>query len=88
MIVSAFLELSSNSTPAGNYAVRYLFAAAGSAVCLPAIRKVGVGWFSTISAVFLMISAIATYFTTVYGRQWRDNVDAKKAAKKEGENQV
>jgi ABC-type long-subunit fatty acid transport system fused permease/ATPase subunit len=68
--------------------VRYLFAAAGSAVCLPAIRKIGVGWFSTISALFLVVATIATWFTAEYGRKWRDAVDAKKAAKKEGANQV
>lgn len=68
--------------------LRYIFAAAGSAVCLPAIRKIGVGWFSTISALFLVAASIATYVTTLYGRQWRDAVDARKAAKKEGEIQV
>ncbi|KAF2726931.1 MFS general substrate transporter [Polyplosphaeria fusca] len=72
----------------GNYMLRYMFAAAGSAVCLPAIRKIGVGWFSTISAVFLVLAAAATYITTLYGKQWRDAIDAKKAAKKEGENRV
>lgn len=73
---------------AGNYMVRYLFAAAGSAVCLPAIRKIGVGWFSTISSIFLVVATVATYVTTLYGKQWREAVDAKKAAKKEGVNRV
>jgi membrane-associated phospholipid phosphatase len=68
--------------------VRYIFAAAGSAVCLPAIRKIGVGWFSTISAGFLVVATAATYVTTVYGKKWRESMDAKKAAKKEGENRV
>jgi hypothetical protein len=73
---------------AGNYMVRYLFAAAGSAVCLPAVRKIGVGWFSSISALFLAIATLATYATTLYGSQWREAIDAKKAAKSEGEGQV
>ncbi|KAF2257802.1 MFS general substrate transporter [Lojkania enalia] len=73
---------------AGNYMLRYMFAAAGSAVCLPAIRKIGVGWFSTISAFFLIGATLATYITTLYGRQWREAVDAKKEARREGENQV
>ncbi|KAF2118855.1 major facilitator superfamily domain-containing protein [Lophiotrema nucula] len=73
---------------AGNYMLRYMFAAAGSAVCLPAIRKIGVGWFSTISALFLVVAAGMTYVTTIYGRGWRDAVDAKKMARKEGENGV
>jgi hypothetical protein len=68
--------------------VRYVFAALGSAVCLPAIRKIGVGWFSTISALFLVVAAAATYATARYGTEWGEAVDAKKAAKKEGENQV
>ena len=82
------IHLTDFAAVAGNYMVRYMFAAAGSAVCLPAIRAIGVGWFSTISALFLVIATIATYVTTLYGKQWREAVDAKKAAKKEGENQV
>ncbi|KAF2463663.1 MFS general substrate transporter [Lindgomyces ingoldianus] len=73
---------------AGNYMVRYMFAAAGSAVCLPAIRKIGVGWFSTISSIFIVVATIVTYITTLYGKQWRETVDAKNAARKEGGNQV
>jgi len=73
---------------AGNYMVRYLFAAAGSAACLPAVRKIGIGWFSTISALFMVVAAVATYATALHGRQWREAVDAKKMAKKEGEDQV
>ena len=48
---------------------------------MPAIDGIGVGWFSTISAVFLVVSTVAVYFTTLYGRQWRENVDAKKKVK-------
>ncbi|KAF2800480.1 MFS general substrate transporter [Melanomma pulvis-pyrius CBS 109.77] len=73
---------------AGNYMVRYMFAAAGSAACLPAVRKIGVGWFSTISALFLVVATIATYITTLYGKEWREAMDAKKVARKEGENRV
>jgi hypothetical protein len=62
--------------------VRYIFAALGSAVCLPAVRKIGVGWFSTISALFLVLAAAATYATAAHGTEWREAVDAKKAAKK------
>lgn len=64
---------------AGNYMVRYLFAALGSAVCLPAIEKIGIGWFSTISAVFLVVSTIAVWVEIRYGKSWRDSIDAKKA---------
>ncbi|KAK5069838.1 hypothetical protein LTR51_008152 [Lithohypha guttulata] len=67
---------------AGNYQIRYVFAAVGSAVCLPAIEKIGVGWFSTISAAFMSASAVALWFVCLYGQQWRHEVDAKKARRK------
>jgi len=73
---------------AGNYFMRYMFAAGGSAVVLPAVRAIGVGWFSTISALFLVCGALGTYATALYGKGWREAIDAKKAASKEGENQA
>lgn len=63
---------------AGNYMIRYLFAALGSAFVLPAVEKIGVGWFSTISAAFLAVSAAATWSAVVWGREWRDGVDERK----------
>jgi hypothetical protein len=68
--------------------MRYMFAAAGSAAVLPAVRAIGVGWFSTISALFLVAGAAATYVTALYGKGWRDSIDEKKSARKEGEGQV
>ena len=70
---------------AGNYAVRYVFAAAASAGVLPAVRGMGVGWFSTISAGFLVVAAGATWATAVWGRGWREGVDERRAKGKEGE---
>lgn len=64
---------------AGNYQIRYVFAAAGSAVCLPAIEKIGVGWFSTISALFLALCTAGLWLVCVYGQKWRHEIDAKKA---------
>jgi MFS family permease len=72
----------SGEVVAGNYMVRYFFGAFGTAVVLPAIEKVGVGWFSTISALFLVVSTIAVHITTLYGRGWRENIDAKREARK------
>ncbi|KAL2436587.1 MFS-type transporter ppsE [Exophiala dermatitidis] len=66
---------------AGNYMIRYVFAAAGSAVCLPAIEAIGVGWFSVISSGFLIVSAVAVWATTVWGEGWRRAVDQKKKDK-------
>lgn len=68
--------------------MRYMFAAAGSAACLPAVRAIGVGWFSTISAMFLIAGAAATYVTALYGKSWRVAIEEKKAAKKAGDNQA
>lgn len=63
---------------AGNYFVRYLFACLGTAVVLPAVESVGVGWFSTVSAGFLGLSALGTWACVVWGRGWREGVDRKR----------
>ena len=70
----------SSEVMAGNYVIRYTFAAAGTAACLPVIEKIGVGWFSTISAVFLFVSAIGVWATAKWGSEWRE-----RTAKGEGE---
>lgn len=38
---------------AANYLLRYIFGAAGSALVLPAVERIGIGAFSTISAGFV-----------------------------------
>lgn len=65
---------------AGNYMVRYLFGAMGTAVVLPAVESIGVGWFSTISAGFMVVAALAAAATVKWGRGWRDAVDEKRRA--------
>ncbi|KAI1814164.1 major facilitator superfamily domain-containing protein [Poronia punctata] len=65
---------------AGNYAVRYLFGCLATAVVLPATETIGVGWYSTISSLFVFAGAISTYLSVRYGKQWRDAIDAKQAA--------
>jgi hypothetical protein len=62
---------------AGNYMFRYVFAALGSGLVLPAVEKIGVGWFSTISAVFLVTAGLCVWATTIFGDKWRDQIDAK-----------
>jgi hypothetical protein len=52
-----------------------------SAVVLPAINKIGVGWFSTISAIFLVLATVLTYITAVFGKSWREKIDARIARK-------
>jgi hypothetical protein len=60
-----------------------LFAALGSATVLPAVEKIGVGWFSTISALFLMASSLATLAAVLWGRGWREKIDQKRRADRE-----
>lgn len=69
---------------AGNYFVRYLFACLGTAVVLPAVEGIGVGWFSTVSALFLVCSAGGTWAVVVWGRGWREAVDAKRRRRRRG----
>lgn len=62
---------------AGNYLARFLFAAAGTAVCLPAIDSIGIGWFSTISGLFVSVTAFMVWLLTMYGETWRLARDEK-----------
>ncbi|QIX01549.1 hypothetical protein AMS68_007066 [Peltaster fructicola] len=71
------MQKQSAEVVAGNYLMRYFFAAAGSAACLPVVEKIGVGWFSTISAAFLVVAAIGTWATTKWGGSWREAVDER-----------
>lgn len=66
----------------GNYFLRYLFACLGTAVVLPAVESIGVGWFSTISALFMVASALGTWATIIWGKGWREKVDRKRRAKR------
>jgi MFS family permease len=63
---------------AGNYVVRYMFAALGSAVVLPAVEKIGVGWFSTISAAFLVVASLMMGAAILWGKGWREGIDEKR----------
>ncbi|KAJ5487193.1 hypothetical protein N7530_001493 [Penicillium desertorum] len=68
---------------AGSYLFRYVFGALGSGLVLPAVESMGVGWFSTISALFLVASGVGVWLTTVFGDQWRDKVEKKNQRKAE-----
>lgn len=57
---------------AGNFMVRYLFGAVGSAVVLPAIGSIGVGWFSTISALMMVLGTVGVYAVVRWGTGWRE----------------
>jgi hypothetical protein len=68
---------------AANYVVRYVFACIATAVVLPATETIGVGWFSTLTAVLLLVCAASLVATVRWGKKWRDAVDRKKGEKKE-----
>lgn len=72
----------SSEVVAGNYMIRYLFSALGTAFVLPAVEAMGVGWFSTISCGFLIFGALVTYSAILWGKKWRDDLDAKMRAAK------
>ncbi|KAL2823568.1 major facilitator superfamily domain-containing protein [Aspergillus cavernicola] len=61
----------SSMVVAGNYQIRYAFAAAGSIACLPGTEAIGVGWFSAISAIFLFVAMVLVQFVILYGERWR-----------------
>ncbi|KAJ5185325.1 hypothetical protein N7491_006804 [Penicillium cf. griseofulvum] len=68
---------------AGSYLLRYVFGALGSGLVLPAVEAMGVGWFSTISALFLVVSGGCVWLTTAFGDQWRNKVEKKNQRKTE-----
>lgn len=73
---------------AANYFVRYLAGCLGTAVVLPAIEGVGVGWFQTISALFLVASTIGVMAAIRWGESWRKATDAKKARERMQKRQL
>lgn len=68
--------------------VRYFFAALGTAVVLPAVERIGVGWFSSISAVFLVAITVAVHITTLYGKGWRERIDEKREERERRKEEV
>jgi MFS family permease len=55
---------------AANYFVRYLAGCLGTAVVLPIVQAIGVGWFSTISSALLVISAAGLMVAIGRGDEW------------------
>lgn len=66
---------------ASSYVFRYLFAALGTGVVLPATQSLGVGWFNTISALFLVFAGVLVWLTVIYGPRWREAADLKYSRK-------
>ncbi|KAM5352302.1 hypothetical protein ACJ41O_005025 [Fusarium nematophilum] len=68
---------------ATNFLVRYLMGCVASAVVLPAIEGVGIGWFSAISAAYLIASALATMAAIRWGKGWRESIQAQRESRRE-----
>jgi hypothetical protein len=69
---------------AGSFQLRYVFAAVASAAVLPAIRVLGVGGFSTLSAGLGMLFAAGVWLVVKHGEGWRKRIDAKRATQRRG----
>lgn len=67
---------------AANYFIRYLFGCLSTATVLPAIEHIGVGWYSTISALFLVVSAAGVACAIHWGQEWRERTDRYRNAKR------
>lgn len=68
---------------AGNFMVRYCFGAVGSAVVLPAVESIGVGWFSTISAGLMVLGGAGLCMVIRCGKEWREKVEGQRMARLE-----
>lgn len=62
---------------AANFFVRYFAGCVGTAVVLPAIEGIGVGWFTTITAGFIVVSALGIMAAIHWGEGWREKMDEK-----------
>ncbi|KAF3809689.1 MFS antiporter QDR3 [Colletotrichum gloeosporioides] len=61
----------SGGSSAGHYLMRYLIAGLSTAVCLPLIETIGVGWSSTLSGGIQFVCAGLVYLTIRLGETWR-----------------
>jgi MFS family permease len=57
---------------AGNYVVRFIAAAIGTAFVLDEIKEIGIGWTSTVSAAFLFCGFISCILLIRYGERLRN----------------
>lgn len=67
---------------AANFFVRYLAGCVATAVVLPIVDAVGIGWFSTISAALLVVSAAGLYLAIWRGDDWIAREAARQARQK------
>ncbi|KAG2419131.1 hypothetical protein HFD88_002235 [Aspergillus terreus] len=60
---------------AGNFFIRYIFGAVASAAAIPATQAIGVGYFSTISAIVLAIGGGGLLTAAYWGLSWRQKIN-------------
>ncbi|KAL4783283.1 major facilitator superfamily domain-containing protein [Aspergillus varians] len=53
---------------AGNFFIRYIFGAVASATAIPAAESIGVGWFSTISALLMVVGGAGILVSARWGK--------------------
>lgn len=70
-----------------NYAMRYMAGTVSIAVVLPAIERIGLGWYSTISAALIVAASGGLVLTVKKGRNMRDKIDVKVRVKREAERE-
>lgn len=73
---------------AGNYFLRYLAGCLAIAVVLPAIEAMGVGWFSTLSTVLMLLSTVGIVASIKHGQEWQKKVKAGEKAKRKVSDQT
>lgn len=71
------MQSRSAESVAGNFMVRYISGAVSTAVVLPVIESIGVGWFGTISALLMVLGGLCIYVTLKWGAGWREKIEAK-----------
>ncbi|KAG7039506.1 MFS general substrate transporter [Colletotrichum scovillei] len=65
------MQQQNGEASASHYLMRYMCAGLATAVCLPLIEAIGVGWVSTMSAGIQFICAVLVYLTVRLGEGWR-----------------
>ncbi|KAK7419882.1 hypothetical protein QQX98_003069 [Neonectria punicea] len=68
---------------ATNFFMRYLMGCVASAVVLPAVQTIGIGWFTTVTAAYMMASALGTMAAIRWGKGWRESTTAKLDAREQ-----
>ncbi|KAF5258495.1 hypothetical protein FOXYS1_10925 [Fusarium oxysporum] len=66
------VHLSNSSIVASHYMMRYSLAGVATALCMPMLNHIGVGWMSTVSGSLLLVSTTLVYWTIRSGKSWRD----------------